>query len=259
MARRLVKRKRNLREVFMLKEAIKIREGAFDNRTLLRIGKFITKGIISSIEFPISTGKEADVYFAYGGEALNEEFVAVKIFRIETSNFIKRTEYMIGDPRFPKINKNINWIVSEWCKKEFGNLKIASGAGVHAPKPYYFLDNVLAMELIDVDGKVAPQLKKVRLDDPKKTFKEIMGEIKKLYKSELVHADMSEYNILMKGDVPYLIDFGQAVITQHPNSLMFLRRDINNITNYFNREYELGISSDQVYDYVTTNKNSYGI
>ena len=106
MARRLNKRKRSPRNEFMLKEAIKIKEGAFDNRTLMRIGKLISKGIISSIEFPISTGKEADVYFAYGGDAINEDFVAVKIFRVETSSFYNRINYMIGDPRFPKVNKD---------------------------------------------------------------------------------------------------------------------------------------------------------
>ncbi len=254
MARRLGKRKQSKRSDYMLKEAIKIREGVFDDRTLQRLGKMISKGIISSIEFPISTGKEADVYFAYGGEALNEDFVAVKIFRTETSSFFKRTEYMLGDPRFPKINRNINWIVTESCKKEFGNLKIAGMAKVHAPEAYSFYENVLAMEFIGVDGKVAPQLKKIEIKDPKKVFKTIINDIKKLYENELVHADVSEYNILMKGDVPYMIDFGQAVITQHPNSLEFLKRDIRNITDYFNDTYDLGEDTEELFRYVTTKK-----
>jgi RIO kinase 1 len=66
--------------------------------------------------------------------------------------------------------------------------------------------------------------------------------MKKLYAAELVHGDISEYNILIKEGVPYIIDFGQAVVINHPNAGKFLERDVYNITSYFSKKY--GIKKD---------------
>jgi serine/threonine-protein kinase RIO1 len=50
------------------------------------------------------------------------------------------------------------------------------------------------------------------------------------HKAELVHADLSEYNILWcKGDC-WFIDVGQAVEPRHPEAKSFLFRDCTNIS-----------------------------
>jgi RIO kinase 1 len=249
------KRKRRRREDYMLSEQLKIEEGVFDNRTMQRLGKLFTHGIISSLGFLLARGKEADFYIADPGEKIKEDFVGVKIFRIETSSFFNRIDYMLGDPRFPKIKRDIYWIVNEWCKKEYGNLKIAETAGVHAPRPYYFNGNVLAMEFIGYNDRVASQLKLATLENPREVMRLIIEDVKRLYENELVHADLSEYNVLMKGDIPYIIDFGQAVVTKHPNAMHFLRRDVENIVGYFNRKYGLKVDSEKVYSYLTKNES----
>jgi RIO kinase 1 len=51
-------------------------------------------------------------------------------------------------------------------------------------------------------------------------------------KAGLVHADLSEFNILY-GDQPYVIDMGQSVTKDHPRALPFLMRDIRNINRFF--------------------------
>ena len=149
------RKKRSSREDYPMREQLKIEEGVFENRTMLRIGKLFSKKIISSLEFITARGKEADVYIATAGSEIDSEYVIVKIFRLETAAFQKRTIYITGDPRFGKIKKNIFAVVSEWCKKEYGNLMVAEAAGVHAPMPYAFSGNVLAMEFIGSDGKPA--------------------------------------------------------------------------------------------------------
>ncbi len=63
----------------------------------------------------------------------------------------------------------------------------------------------------------------------------------------LVHADLSEYNILVKGKKPYLIDFGQAVVLKHPNASAFLERDIKNILQYFKKAYRIEKDFDIAY------------
>jgi RIO kinase 1 len=55
----------------------------------------------------------------------------------------------------------------------------------------------------------------------------------------------------MKGNIPYFIDFGQAVVTRHPNAILFLQRDIKNILNYFRKNYCIEKDYSKVYGYVT--------
>ncbi len=243
MSRKLSTRKRPERDEHMIKEQLKIEEGVFDNRTMMAIWRMFNHNIVSRMDHIISKGKEADVYLADSGSSIAGKYTVLKIFRMETSSFDKRVEYMFGDPRFDKIRKNnLREIVETWCKKEFGNLKIAQIAEVHSPIPYYFKDNVLAIEFIGTESTPSPILKNIEVRDPERVLSSIVEDIRKLYKAELVHGDISEYNILMKGDNPYLIDFGQAVVLSHPNAERFLERDVSNIASYFRKRY--GINKD---------------
>ncbi len=251
MAIRRSKKKRPQKSKYLLKEGIKIEEGVFDERTMLRLAKMFTKKIVSKLDYGIATGKEADVYVADPGSNVKAESVIIKIFRIETSSFGNRTKYIIGDPRFKKLKPGIYNMVNEWCKKEYGNLKIAEGAGVRAPKPYAFNGNVLAMEFIGTDGRASQKLKNVALDNPSETLRLILDDLKKLYDAGLVHGDVSEYNVLMKDGLPYLIDFGQAVVLKHPNATSFLERDVSNILSFFSRKHKTEVDQEEVLKKIT--------
>jgi serine/threonine-protein kinase RIO1 len=65
-----------------------------------------------------------------------------------------------------------------------------------------------------------------------KDLDSILDDLRKMHRAGLVHADLSEYNIMM-GDVPYLIDFGQGVVLRHPRAERFLERDVAIILKYF--------------------------
>lgn len=251
MARKRSTEKRSSREDFMLKEQLKIEEGVFENRTMLRLGKLFSSGIISGMHFIIARGKEADVYLADPGAKVNADFVVLKIFRMENARFQRRMKYITGDPRFGKVKKNIYAIVNEWCKKEYGNLLVAENAGVHAPRPYAFSGNVLALEFIGKEGYPSKTLRMEKIKDPEKVLGEIIEDARKLYANKLVHADLSEYNILMKDEVPYLIDFGQAVHIKHPNAMDFLHNDVKNILNYFYKKYDIEKNPEVVFNYIT--------
>jgi RIO kinase 1 len=252
MARKRSREKQSSKADYPLREQLRIEEGVFDNRTMLRIAKLFTKGIIASMEFIIARGKEADVYVADAGENIvDKEFVALKIFRLENARFQNRMKYIDGDPRFGKVKGSIFAVVNEWCKKEYGNLLVAEAAGVHAPRPYAFSGNVLAIEFIGTDGKPSQTLREQVVKNPEKVQEQILEDTRKLYQNELVHADLSEYNILMLDDVPYMIDFGQAVHIKHPDSIRFLRRDISNILAYFSKHYGIQKEEAEVFDQIT--------
>jgi RIO kinase 1 len=54
-------------------------------------------------------------------------------------------------------------------------------------------------------------------------------------KAELVHSDLSEYNIMKLDRKLVFFDFGSAVSTLHPLAEEFLKRDISNINRFFER------------------------
>ncbi len=254
MARMRSKRHRQEREEFMLKERRKVDQGIFDTRTMTYLSKFYNKRIITALKSPIARGKEADLYLAEAGDAevvSGQKYVMMKFFRIEASAFIKMSKYIEGDPRFERqIGKSRESIINTWCKKEFGNLRVANGAGVLVPTPYMFNGNIIAMKFLGDHKTIAPSLNDVRVEDPEAALYLIIENMKKLYQAKLVHADISEYNILVYNEVPYMIDFGQAVSTRHPSAHEFLKRDVANILQYFAKKYKIRKDSDEVYRYL---------
>ncbi len=259
MARMRSKRHRQEREEYMLKEQKKVDQGIFDTQTMVYLSKFFNKGIVSKLEFIIARGKEADLYLADSGKSdvvNGEDVVVLKFFRIEASAFLKMSKYIIGDPRFSRqIGKSRKFIINTWCKKEFGNLRIASIAGVHVPRPYMFNGNIIAMEFIGDEGKPAPAMKDVILEDPETIEDLIIEGIRKMYIRKLVHGDVSEFNILIRKGIPYFIDFGQAVVTRHPNANEFLVRDVKNTINYFWKNYKVKKDFDEVYKYIVSDSS----
>ncbi|MFH0987099.1 MAG: serine protein kinase RIO [Candidatus Micrarchaeota archaeon] len=210
---------------------LKIYQRVFDEYTLRELVKLSTKGHFQSLDFPISTGKEADVYRATkrGGG-----YIAIKIYRIEMSNFRAMQNYMIGDPRFRKTAMDKRSIVTQWCQKEYRNLLDARKAGVRVPKPIKAVNNILLMEFLgDSNGCPAPLLRRVAKIDDKKIVSEWIRYIGLLWKKAgIVHGDLNEYNTVIKGRTPYLIDIGQAMSVEHPTAKDLLKRDLLNVSKY---------------------------
>ena len=216
----------------------------FDISTLHTLEKLISDRVIDILDFPISTGKEGNVF---RGLTPDKKMIAVKIFRISTSTFKHIQEYILGDPRFQSIHKTRRDIVYAWTKKEFRNLEILQKIGVRAPKPIVFFNNVLVMSYVGTHSKPAPMLKDVELEKPEIVFEELIDFISKMYqKGRLVHGDISAFNVLMFRNKPYLIDLGQGVLIEHPNSYNFLKRDIHNIVSYF-RKYNVKADESKIY------------
>ena len=187
--------------------------------------------LVQSIDYPVSTGKEANVFRA---TTPSGTYVAVKIYKNETAPFFRKEEYLQGDPRFGRIKHNDREIVKAFVHKEFKNLEICERANVHAPKPYYMLNRILVMSFLGEGELPYPTMSVLGPIRGEKDLDSILDDIRKMYKAGLVHADLSEYNILM-GDVPYLIDFGQGVVKEHPHSMKFLERDVAIVLRYFER------------------------
>ena len=226
----------------------KIYEEVLDLRTLKALYKLSAKGYIKALGGVISTGKEANVFYADGrDEEGNEIPIAVKIYRIETSEFYKMDEYLFGDKRFDLRRISKKELIYVWTEKEFRNLVRAYEAGVNVPKPIKHFKNIILMRFIGEDEKPAPTLADLgnelkELVDVEELFEQVVENMKKLYsKAELVHADLSEYNIMLFEDRPWFIDMGQSVLIDHPMAMSYLERDIRNVLRFFRK---FGIKKD---------------
>jgi len=145
-------------------------------------------------------------------------------------------KYIEGDYRFKGVKRDTRSLIFTWAQKEFRNLEQAYRAKVRVPKPMAVKNNVLVMEFIGKDGVNAPALKEQAPSDPEKVYEILLTYVERLYrKAELVHGDLSEYNIMMWKAKPVIFDIAQAVPTSHPMAEFFLRRDLANVNRFFSR------------------------
>jgi RIO kinase 1 len=107
------------------------------------------------------------------------------------------------------------------------------------------------MEFMGEGDRPYPQLKEAGLgkENSRAAFDTIVKYIELLYtKANLVHGDLSEYNILIdpRTQEPIFIDMGQSVTLEHPRSREFMQRDIENIVRYF-KKYGIDEDPEKLY------------
>jgi len=196
----------------------------------------------------IKSGKEAVVYRA----KLDGRLVAMKVYKNpEERNFKNTGAYLLGkfyrrlserravakDNKFAKKLKHQNWV-----KREFSMLKKLYESGANIPEPILQIDEAIFMELLGDETSVAPSLCDIKLEkeEAKKAFNSVIKSIEIFWDFGIVHADLSEFNILWWNSRPYIIDFPQSIDRRtHPNPEELLDRDIKNVTKYFSRYMDI--------------------
>ncbi|KAF7410381.1 hypothetical protein HZH68_004762 [Vespula germanica] len=228
-------------------------EQVMDPRTKMILFKLLNQGIISEINGCISTGKEANVYHAISKTGV--EF-AIKIYKTSILQFKDRDKYVTGEFRFRHgyCRHNPRKMVRTWAEKELRNLARLDQGGVNAPKPILLRSHVLLMDFIGTNGWPSPKLKDVVLSASKfrKLYRKCIKIMWELYnKCKLVHADLSEYNMLYHDGSIVIIDVSQSVEHDHPMALEFLRKDCTNITEYFKKNDVCVMSVKALFDFIT--------
>ena len=212
----------------------KVSSEIFDKATLQVLYKLANQGHLDVLNGAISTGKEANVLKGIKDDG---SIVAVKIYRIATSDFKKMQYYIAGDPRFNVRSSNKRQLINNWVNKEFRNLTRLKDAGVNVPEAITSLNNVLIIEFIgDEDGNPAPTVKNLPPEDPNDFYEKLVDQMDRfINKAHLIHGDLSSYNILNFDEEPVIIDVSQSVVRDHIIANELLERDIKNISFEFSR------------------------
>jgi RIO kinase 1 len=249
MALRVGKRKRPAREVKQFKYALKITDKVLDDQTLQTLAGLLNAKKFKSVDYPVSQGKEAVVFRATKSDG---SFVAVKVFKFETTAFRNIVPYMDGDPRFDieHARHNKRALVKIWARKEFSNLRAAFDHGVSGPKPLALKENIIVMQFVGEGGRPFALLSEVVVQNPGSVLEKILVSVKRLYEAGIVHADLSPFNIMVSQkptpegveEEPVLIDFAQGVSLQHPKAQEFLERDIKQLLKFFSK---LGVEKSE--------------
>ncbi|KAI4090366.1 MAG: hypothetical protein LQ344_004796 [Seirophora lacunosa] len=248
-------------------------EQVLDPRTRMILLQMINRDVVSEVHGCISTGKEANVYHALtipqeeGSEAAVAPVQrAIKVYKTSILVFKDRDKYVTGEYRFRQgySKSNNRAMVKVWAEKEMRNLKRIYAAGIPCPEPIHLRLHVLVMGFLgDRKSTPAPRLKDVELVGVdveqrwKQLYLQLLGYMRILYQTcRLVHADLSEYNVLYHEDKLWLIDVSQSVEHDHPRSLEFLRMDIKNVTDFFARKSVDTLSERTVFSFVTATQGS---
>ncbi|XP_003417914.1 serine/threonine-protein kinase RIO1 isoform X1 [Loxodonta africana] len=228
-------------------------EQVLDPRTRMILFKMLTRGIISEINGCISTGKEANVYHA---STTNGENRAIKIYKTSILVFKDRDKYVSGEFRFRHgyCKGNPRKMVKTWAEKEMRNLIRLNTAEVPCPEPIMLRSHVLLMGFIGKDDMPAPLLKNVQLSESKarELYLQVIQYMRRMYQdARLVHADLSEFNMLYHNGEVYIIDVSQSVEHDHPHALEFLRKDCANVNEFFLKHSVAVMTVRELFEFVT--------
>ncbi|MDH5482093.1 MAG: AarF/UbiB family protein [Candidatus Bathyarchaeota archaeon] len=228
--------------------------GAYVGHTLnyagydcLAINALVKASVLEAFGKPLGVGKEADVYDALSPE---RERIAVKFHRLGRISFRqtrRKRNYTA---------QRVNWLFQSRraAEKEFKALKLVSQKRVAVPRPISQNRHVIVMGMIE--GAELAEWKEI--PKPTKILEEILFNIRKAYiKAGVIHADLSEYNVILKPNMRILIiDWPQYVTKEHPNAQQLLARDVKNILGYFERKRMLKTKLKKALAYVTGNSKA---
>src|SRR3989344_4861240 len=214
---------------YTYQERFRTIRGVFDEFTQRNLFELHSRNYFEELLRPLFIGKESKVFLASKGKKV----VIVKIYRVQNADFMGMYNYIKQDPRYEFMKKQRREIIFAWTQREYKNLIKAKEGGVRVPEVHIFMQNILVEEFIGEGEVPAPRLKDAFPEDPEEFLEEIVRQMRRLYKSGLVHGDLSAFNILNHTEKPVLIDFSQGTVVKNASSSELLRRDIKNVLQFF--------------------------
>ncbi|MCK9387431.1 MAG: serine protein kinase RIO [Sulfuritalea sp.] len=214
-------------------------------KTPKRLQPLVAEGLVDEVLRQLMSGKEATVYIVRCGENVR----CAKVYKdANQRSFRKSVSYQEG--RKTKNSRQVRAMEKgtrygrqmqeeAWQSAEVDALYRLAAAGVRVPQPYICTEGVLLMDLVtDADGQPAPRLNDIELsaEQALQFHAGLLNQVVRMLCAGIIHGDLSEYNILVGGDGPVIIDLPQAVdAAGNSNAGAMLERDVANLASYFGR------------------------
>lgn len=202
----------------------------------------VAEGVIDEVLGRLKSGKEADISLVRRGEHV----IAAKVYKDRaTRSFKNNADYKEG--RKVRNSRTQRAIESggrfgrdaaeqAWKSAEADALYRLAGSGVRVPAPVMFYEGVLLMELVrDAEGRPAPRLIDVAIDRDAAigVYADLVAQMISMLCCDLIHGDLSPYNILAAAEGPTIIDFPQVISAVHSSRAeYFFLRDFDNIVRF---------------------------
>ncbi len=236
---------------------ISYRPGRLEGEWLLTsLGQFIEQGLITDVEALVKGGKEANVYRCRAHPSLGAEWVAAKVYRPNkyrnlrndalyregrevlggTGSAVKRRETRAWRAINKKSSFGMELMHTSWLMHEFTALKRLHAAGAAVPAPFAAGQNCILMGYLGDGRGAAHTLQETALapEEAAPLYREALRNVAVLAQLDLVHGDLSAFNILYWQGAITLIDFPQVMdVHRNPSAQAILLRDVTRVCDYF--------------------------
>jgi RIO kinase 1 len=152
---------------------------------------------------------------------------------------VKTTDHRIMRAIGKKTAFGVQVMHTSWMMHEYNALECLHQAGGAVPLPVAASENAILMSYHGDAQMAAPTLNTVRLDQGEAVllFREVLRNVELMLQHDLIHGDLSAYNMLLWENELTIIDFPQAASScGNTEAYRILRRDIDRVCDYFRRQ-----------------------
>lgn len=225
---------------------------------------FFFQELITDVLLNVKGGKEASVYACQAHPNTGFDLLAAKVYRPhvhrqfrndavyregrailnEEGVEAKKTDHRLMRAIGKKTGFGREVSHTSWLMYEYSTLEKMYSIGASVPQPLSAGNNAILMAYIGDETMPAPPLSAVTLesDEVEPLFKDALRNIELLLRHDLIHGDLSAYNILYHEGELVLIDFPQVINPRtNRQARQILERDITRVCEYFDGQ---GVSRD---------------
>jgi RIO kinase 1 len=217
---------------------------------------FFYQELITDVLSNVKGGKEASVYSTEAHPNTGFDILAAKVYRphevrkfrndavyregrailTEDGREAKKTDHRLQRALNKKSTFGNQVAHTSWLMYEYNTLNRLYNIGASVPQPLSAAENAILMEFIGDEDMPAPILASVMLEsrEVEPLFNSVMHNLDIMLQNDMIHGDLSSYNILYWEGRITLIDFPQVTNARaNRQARQILERDITRICEYF--------------------------
>ena len=194
---------------------------------------FYHDALITDVLAQVKGGKEASVYRCEAHPSIGLPYLAAKVYRPRMFRTMRNDiqyrrgrQVLTGDGRPVKTTDHrvmraigkktafgVQVMHTSWLMHEYTSMERLYQAGAAVPRPVASTENSILMSYYGDGTRGAPTLNEVSLDvdEAEVLLQEVLRNVELFLQHELIHGDLSAYNILYWEGAITVIDFPQVV------------------------------------------------